>query len=494
MLRRLYIKISAFIVLAVTAGAIISSASSASALSYGGMSIKPGPDSNGQPRRSFHLVASEGTEVHEKVQVSNNGSSQVTLFVFGSAQNLENNALKPAEITQLNAGDPTRWIAWDTNEITLAPKTAKEINFVIKVPTDADVGDHVGAIMTSVKTVQAQNRGQSGLNVITQVGVQLALVVPGDLVRELTINKIRHSINRHTGRVLNFVFNATNKGNASLYPILDTKISGLFGRVGTQDNVSLDGIARNQTTDFNYNWVKRAPYFGRFVANFTFHLGEKEQMNKDGTTTLLPDKIIKARYVFWVIPWLELLYLIIGIVILYLLRSLWLYVLVMNRLRTKTESYTAVNGDTIMKIGAKFGADPRVLAKYNLMKWPYEIKPGDVLLIPTGRYVGPEWRQRHLDILSNREFLGGIMGHLFNWSKKAHHIVDKVIGKNLSSSKYEKVIVDPGDTIHDVADFASTTVANIAKINNLKLPYRLKAGQELYIPKPKPAPKKGKRK
>jgi len=486
MLRKFFFRIVpvSLLVIAVALPAA-SSIHPAEAVSYGGVSIKPvGPDNTGQPRRSFHFVAAEGTEIRDKVLVINGLADQATLFVFGSSHSLENNKLELVPPNETNAGDPTRWITWDTNEVSLAPQASKEVGFTIKIPDNADVGDHVGAVMTSVKANPAKNRGQSGLSVITQVGVQLALIVPGDLVRDLKINKITHTINRRNGRALNFIFNATNRGNASLYPAVDAKMSGLFGRVGEQLGVKLDGIARNQTTDFNYNWIKRAPYFGRFVANFTFHLGEKEQHNKDGTTTMLPDKTITARYVFWVVPWLELLYLLIGVFVLYLLRSIWLYVLVLNRLRTKTTTYTVVAGDTITKIGAKLGADPRVLARFNLMRWPYEVKQGNVLLVPTGRYVGGEWRNRHLEILSNREFIGGILGHLFRWSKKAHYIADRVAGKPIADrAKYDVVVIDAGDTIKDVADFAGTTVSVIVKINNLRAPYRLRAGQELLIPK-----------
>jgi len=487
MLRKLLLRIiSCSLLIIVVALPAASFVGPAQAFTYGGVSIKPmGPDAQGQPRRSFHFVTAEGTEIRDQVAVTNNSADQVTLFVFGSSHNLENNKLELVPPDETTAGDPTRWITWNTNEVTLAPQGSKAVGFIIKVPNNADVGDHVGAILTSIKTNAAKNRGQSGLNVVTQVGIQLALVVPGDLVRDLKINKITHTINRRNARTLSFIFNATNRGNASLYPAVDAKISGFFGRVGEQLGVKLDGIARNQTSDFNYNWIKRAPYFGRFVANFTFHLGEKEQHNKDGTTTMLPDKTITARYVFWIVPWLELLYLLLGIFVLYLLRSVWLYVLVLNRLRTKTMTYTVVAGDTITKIGAKLGADPRVLAKFNLMRWPYEVKPGDILLIPTGRYAGGEWRDRHWEILSNREFVGGILGHLFR-RLKAHHLAERIQGRPaavVDYRKYAAVIVERGDTIEDIAQFAGTTLETIIKLNRLRPPYRLRAGQELLIPR-----------
>ena len=46
----------------------------------------------------------------------------------------------------------------------------------------------------------------------------------------------------------------------------------------------------------------------------------------------------------------------------------------------------------------------------------------------------------------------------------------------------EPVITEAGDTVKTVAEFAGVSEKEIIKLNHLKWPYKLHAGQELLIP------------
>ena len=472
---------------------------SAFALSFGGVALSSVMNEDDPGVQAYITVAAPETSVRKYVEVRNTGNESLTAFVFASGYSFEHGEIiyvEQSEAEKRQRSEPGHWITFDTNKVDLPPEGRAKIGFVIDVPEDADVGDHEGVILATGYKGEAKTKG-TGFQIVTQIGSVFRIVVPGEVKRELVINKISHRINPDNNRTMTFDFNVTNLGNVRIAPVLDTKLRGIFGAIGEQEGRELTSVTRNETLTISSQWIQRAPYVGRFVADFVFHMGEHEQANEDGSTTLLPDEVVKARYVFWIFPWVETLVLLAVIVILYALRSFWLYLVVIRRLKTRTKSYTAVSGDTLTKIAAKFGADPRVLAQFNMMRWPYEINPGDRLLIPTGYLEKDEWRDTAKTVLADRQILGGILAHLFR-RRDPRVAVDRLTRTPEAIQSpvervavaTEPVVVESGDTIADVADFAGVSVAEIAQLNGLKPPYRLRGGQELLVPQAPPAPKR----
>jgi len=466
---------------------------SAKAIGVGSLSILPSPDESGARSWFIHVLA-EGEETRDEMTVSNDKDESVTVLIFPTGYTVQNNEIVKDDLENALRQEPGHWVELDRNEVTIPAHRAARVGFTIHVPETADVGEHVGGIFIQEKAKDASTKG-TGVSIRLHIGASMVINVPGDIERSLIVDNIRHSIDYSDKRALNFTFTLKNKGNVAIAPVLDTTIRGIFGAVGEQTGNQLKVISRNETADATSKWIKRAPYIGRFVAQFEFHLGEREQFNKDGTKTMLPDEIVYATYTFWLFPWAELIYLLIGIFLLYVLRSLWLYLIISRRLRTKSKLYKIVKNDTLMGIAAKFGVDPRVLAKFNMMRWPYEVHPGDQLLIPIGRMGRQEWREQSRIMLQDKEVLGGIFGHFFR-RRSVRHIADRVREyiKPVDDHKFVTLIVDRGDTIQDVADFIGVSVDKIITINNLRPPYRLRAGQELLAPKEKPIERKSKSK
>ncbi len=466
---------------------------------FGSLSLEPVTREGEGIRHTFKYVISEGEEIEDGLTITNTGDSMVTAMVVPSGHLQKDGGLIVVEPETLVAQlDPGYWIEVFEQEIKLPPNTSKVIGFKIKVPETADVGEHVGSIITAERIVTEDSSGAgSGMTIITQVGSRLTVTVPGDVHRELLINNITHKIIKEKDRLLTFVLNMTNDGNVSLKPTIDIDMKGLLGFVGSIEDEGFATILRGETLDTGKSWIKRAPYFGRFVADFNIHLGEHEQINKDGTTTILPDEVIPARYVFWIFPWIELLYLLLFILTLYIIRSVWLYIIVVRRLKTKTEIYTVKTGDTLTIISRKLNINARVLARFNMMVWPYEVIVGDKLLMPIGVLTGSEWRKKGKEMLSDKEILGGIFGHLLFKKQNMHKVAGKLDKSNATTKKNivipkdtETLIVDKGDTIKDIAAFAQTTKKKIMEYNHLASDNDLYEGQEIIAPKKKPVRRK----
>lgn len=489
-IRKLVRKVTATLLVAICFGAF--AVPSADALGVGSLSILPTRDATGG-RSWFVHVMTEGEEKRDEMTITNTRSESVTVLIFPTGYTTVKNEIVKDDLTDSLRQEPGHWVELDKTEVTVPSRSNVRVGFTIKVPQNADVGEHIGGIFIQEKSKEDPTKG-TGVTIRLHIGAQMVINVPGDVERELVVSDIRHRVDYTDNRALRFIFSLENQGNVALSPVLDTELFSMFGKIDEQDGNQLQVLSRTEKKDVESKWLKRAPYFGRFVAKFDFHLGEREQFNKDGTKTMLPDKIVEATYVFWVFPWAELVYILVVIFLLYALRSIWLYVIISRRLRTKSNIYKVVKDDTLTSIASKFGIDSRVLAKFNMMRWPFEVHVGDELLIPVGHLGNAEWREQSRIILGNREILGGIFGNIFR-RPDVGHLVDRVRDKrtttkaDISDIKPKSVgqmvilIADRGDTLQDIADFAGVPIDELIAINNLRAPYRLRAGQEILAPK-----------
>jgi len=461
----------------------------------GKVTAEPVDNEYGARRNVFIHTIEENDTIEDAVEIRNCSNETITAFVFSGGSEVVDGKLVEANVPDDKRDEPGTWLEFEQQEFVLSPRTTKIVNFKINVPSKVDVGDHQTILyVQGVEPKSNINRG--GLNITIRNGITIYMTMPGEIDRTLVIEKINHRISpfwKLFAKEMFFNVKFRNEGNITLRPVADIEMKGFFGLVGSMEDIEYAKIRREDSVEAEKQWIKRAPYFGRFVVDFDFHLGEKEQLNEDGTTTLLPDEVIHAKYVFWVFPWIEIVYLIGIFFILYLIRSMWLYAVISRRLRTKSKVYKIVKNDTLTGIAAKFGVDPRVLAKFNMMRWPYEVKPGDKLLIPVGRMEHEEWEKQSRIMLGDREIVGGILGHLFH-RRGVHHITRRLMSQDEKEldKNVEILIVEPGDTITDVADFAGVSLQTVIDMNNLRPPYRLRTGRELVVPKP--APKKPKKK
>ena len=94
------------------------------------------------------------------------------------------------------------------------------------------------------------------------------------------------------------------------------------------------------------------------------------------------------------------------------------------------QRYSVVSGDTIDGLAKQFGVPLDVLIQANGLTYPYDLRPGQQLVVPvSGSYV-----------------------------------------------------VVPGDSLYRIAKHHGTTVAALAEMNGIAPPYRIRVGQQLTLP------------
>jgi LysM repeat protein len=107
-------------------------------------------------------------------------------------------------------------------------------------------------------------------------------------------------------------------------------------------------------------------------------------------------------------------------------------------------------GDTLQTIADKAGVPVAELAKLNHLKKPYRVKRGQAIALPS--------------------------------DDQTEAPAPSSAPKAASSKRAAQVTVGKGDTLQSIADQAGVPVAELAMLNHLKKPYRVKHGQKISLP------------
>lgn len=432
------------LILAMIVGLLIPTTSFVNALTGGGITVLPAQTSEYPARRSWFIYEAEpGTVVEDTAMVRNNTNKTMTIKVM-ALDGITTTTGGYTLVGRLEQNkDIGNWVTLEEDLVTLPPGASKNIDFTVEVPQEADVGSHPGGIVIwEDYTPESLPRGGGQIGVVTRVAARMYLTVPGDIIRSLEVEDIHHFF---SGGLLYFGMTLHNKGNVQLTPEVDISLSSLFGHIGIQEKSQVGLVLRGGTIESKIPWQKKTLFFGRYVAKFRIHYGEK-----DFEGNYVVDEYIDAKYVFWVIPWLWILILLAILILLLFIRNLWKWLIIQKRLNEKTKKHKIKKGETLTIIADIYDIDPKKIAKFNLLKWPYDLTEGDILLIPQGRMTKAEKAASKQDIKDTKEL--------------------------------EPVVIEKGDTIKDVASFAEVSVQEVIVINHLRWPYRLKENQELMIP------------
>lgn len=493
-------------------------------------------DIYGSDIRFVYSEIEPGAVIEDAARILNTGSQKAETYELGAfdAVYTQDGAFSFIN-DENNNKDLGGWITLSKKEVTVAPGNQVIVPFTIKVPEDAEPGDHAAAIAVKLKDTR-QNVG--GMKIVTRVGCRVYLTIAGEVKIDLRVIKILHEYLGEGKLRFSVVFD--NKGNIRHEPVAKVHLRSLFKDYGTMEKVRLGTIFPGNIGTGTFLWKDKVPWLGRFVADFEITYKDNRTLFSEDVT---PGQTftINKRYVFWILPYRGIAYVLLVLLLLIVIRLAWQWLIVAHRRRVPTFVYTVKEGDTLTKISQETGIPAKKIAKFNLLTWPYDLEPGEKLLIPiAGEKLKPlkeGLKKQTITVIveegdtldSVAEFAGVSKQTIIRHNKlKAPYRLRK--GQKLEvpvfeeeempkrrpptarpptakpevpeeepkkikkapPEKTEEVVVEEGDTIVDVASFAGTTWEKVAELNNLEPPYILKPGQKLMVPAKKSKGKGGK--
>jgi LysM repeat protein len=259
------------------------------------------------------------------------------------------------------------WIILDEEKISLQGKETKEVGFTLKVPENANVGDHVGGIAMEE---DREYGGIQGVNIQTRVGVRVYLTVPGELIRDIRILQMGWDIRDvpNVGKRIHFVTTIENKGNLRFDVKGKAEVKNIIGRSKPYDWEFGTTFPNTQIT-VPIRWDHSVPIIGRFVAKITI------PYDPDNAS-----KVTTAKVVFWIVPWQYLTIILAAVIIFFLIKALTSSL--KKIVKKRMPIYTVKPNDNLLRIAEKFDVHWKKIAKVNSLKEPYHVQPGQKLRIP----------------------------------------------------------------------------------------------------------------
>ena len=186
-------------------------------------------------KRGIYLFGSTpGGRIKDHVAIRNYSDQAATFLIRGTdAVNTPQGGFAARPINE-RSHDLGAWIALPRSDlkVTLPPRTALIVPFLVEVPADATPGDHIGVITATLVSSVISKSGQR-LHLLQTVGSRIFLRVSGQLHPSLTV----------TGLVVHYqgtldpigtgnatvTYTVSNTGNVALGGLQTVDVSGLLG-------------------------------------------------------------------------------------------------------------------------------------------------------------------------------------------------------------------------------------------------------------------------
>jgi membrane-bound lytic murein transglycosylase D len=151
-------------------------------------------------------------------------------------------------------------------------------------------------------------------------------------------------------------------------------------------------------------------------------------------------------------------------------------------------------GETLSHLARRLGTTIPALAKANGLRRPYRIRAGQHLHVPYQLATSPSYRVQAgetLSTIAERVMASQTVLAKMNDLKPPYRLrAGQVLRVPAYDPQYRHYWVQPGETLSTIAQRAQLTVSAAAEMNGLKRPYIIRKNQFLRLPRSSPPPRR----
>jgi len=334
------------------------------------------PDSlNPRTQSIFLKTISPNETVADAVKVINNTNEKKTILVYATDSVPSSGGAFACAQAVDTAKSVGSWIKISQTSVEVASNSSQTVPFSITAPTDAEPGEQNGCI---VLQEQKEVNFQSGIALNFRTAIRVAVLVPGEIRKELTLLGIGVS---HNGSKVILNPSVKNTGNVSLDAKIDTRIKTVIGTT-VSSQTSKYPILRDQITEWNFEMD--SPFWGGFYT-------ASYDVEYDASPTFIgstePKQLTSMhgqQKIFFAIPHILalLLYALLIAAITTAVVAYRQYRLRKANIKTHWVEYIIKDGDNIQNIAKTQHVRWTTLAKTNNIKPPYILEPGKTIKVP----------------------------------------------------------------------------------------------------------------
>lgn len=281
------------------------------------------------------------------------------------------------------------WTTLTTQKITLQPESNEVVDFTISLPKDISPGEHGGCITAQDSGSFASKTGSGGgIQLGFRSAIRIAVRVPGDIVKQLSIQRIDISRTKEGDYHISPI--AKNEGNVSLDVTTRAQLVDIFGR---ETPIQTAKYPIMPSASMGWAFLFDGPYWGGMYKARTSISYNADPNDGIGVNQgELKKTRLESEY-FFAIPAIPaaLAELAVPAFIMYLIIALVLRRRNKKQIRTKWQQYTVQPGDSVVSLGAGYKTKWKRIAKINNLKAPYLLTEGQQLLLPAKPKQADDW-------------------------------------------------------------------------------------------------------
>lgn len=351
------------------------------AVDYAGIGGRPAyPDKENARTESIfiHTIAA-GETATDGIQLLNNSDVTKDLIVYAVDSTASSDGAFACAQQAETPKSVGSWISFGdaATEVELEPNTNLIIPFTIAVPENADVGESNGCIIVQEKKPEVQR--QAGVNLSFRTGIRVAITVPGDIVRSLSVERFTRTEadNKNTLHI-----GIQNSGNVSIDTTIHSQVSGIFGETLFTQSGQFP-VLRGQTGEWHFD-LPQSFWGGWYHAQLEVTYDEHTEAgigidSGKGTTTL-------TASIGWFFLPPSQNGLIIEISTLVALLIIVVLIVVMiykkRKIRSTWSTYTPAADMSITTIAEQQHISWKKLARINTIRAPYTVRSGQTIFVP----------------------------------------------------------------------------------------------------------------
>jgi LysM repeat protein len=360
------------------------------AIEYGGIGGVPAYPREDTPRSEeiFIYENAPGSVIEDGVAVMNNTNQTKTILVYATDTTPSSGGGFACKQYAEEVVAEGTWYELEKDEVTIEAGKNEIVPFKVTIPEDVTVGEHNACIVMQEKKEEDTS---AGANISVRAAIRAMVIVPGDIIRKLSINDFKYVKTENDKNLINLI--VENSGNVSLDTQVDIEIKNYLTSKVFYSSSATYSILHSNKQEFNFD-LDNNPWGGVYKAKVTLTYegnAGTETITKDITFIIVPTIYAMALYATVLIILIASLLLILG-------RKRKVAVASKN-----SHKYTVKEGDSIYSIAKDHTVNWELVAKINKMKVPYTVKPGDTILIPLVKDKKEEKKKEEVVMAENTQ-------------------------------------------------------------------------------------------
>jgi len=341
--------------------------------SIGGRPAQPDP-SNSRTKSIFVKTIAPGTTVNDVVEVVNNTNIKKTIAVYATDSVVSSGGAFACAQMADGSNNVGKWIILSQSSVEVPAYESAKVPFTIAAPANAEPGEQNGCINIQE---QKNTEFQSGVALSFRTAIRVAILIPGDVKKEITPQGL--TIVEKSDKLV-VSPSVKNTGNVSVDADITTVVRSLFGTVQSTQTSTFP-VLRGELTNWNFEMDK--PFWGGLYnasfsatydasTNFIGDTTNKQLKTIDGQTKLI---FVTPSLVAFLIEFI----IFVGIIV----KAYFLYRYLVHKKNVKTwVDYKVKPNDNLETIAAEQAIAWKLLARENSIKAPYILQSDQIIKIP----------------------------------------------------------------------------------------------------------------